>query len=117
MKIIRIYLVTASMDNLALKDDAMQSNSTDSKRKDLVRMESVVNSVTSTQELIDASAAVNFHTNSKAGKIRAMIAISTRKLLAAIIFLLSMAVLALAALYILEYHKMKESVVPSTTKV
>jgi len=104
------------MDNLAMKDDAMQSNSTDSKRKDLVRMESVVNSVTSTQELIDASAAVNFHTNSKAGKIRAMITISTRKLLAAIIFLLSMAVLALAALYILEYHKMKESVVPSTTK-
>ena len=117
MQIIRSYLVTVSMDNPAMKDDAMQSNSTDPRSKDLVRMESVVNSVTSTQELIDASAAANFHTNSKAGKIRAMISSSTKRLLVAIIFLLSMAVLVLAALYILKYHERKESVIPSTTKV
>ena len=104
-------LITASMDNQAMRDDTQQSNSTHPKSKVLVRMESVVSSVTSTAELVEANSATSFSANAKAGKIRAMISNRSRKMLLAVICLLSIGIVTMTALYLLEYHKEKESVV------
>ena len=67
----------------------------------LVRMESAVSSVTSTQELVEASK------TTKAGKLRAMITNCSRRMLLAIICLLSIGILTFGTLYVLEYHKEK----------
>ncbi|XP_065052596.1 uncharacterized protein LOC135681887 isoform X1 [Rhopilema esculentum] len=96
-----IFVRLASIDNQAMKDEMKESNSTYTRNKMLVRMESAVSSVTSTQELVEASK------TTKAGKLRAMITNCSRRMLLAIICLLSIGILTFGTLYVLEYHKEK----------
>ena len=115
MRIIRIDLVTASMDNQAMRDDAKQSNSTHPNSKILVHMESAVSSVMSTQELVEGNSAASYSPNSTAGKLRAMISSCSRKLLLAFICLLSIGILTMTLLYVLENHRTEKTT--TTTKV
>ena len=115
-RIISIDLFTASMDNQAMRDDAKQSNSTHSNSKVLVRMESAVSSVTSTQELVEGNSATGYSAISTAGKLRAMISSCSRKLLLAFICLLSIGILTMTMLYVLENHRTEETTATKVTK-
>ena len=88
-----------------MKDDTKRLNSTEPKSKVLVRMESAVSSVTSTQEIIETTSSPTFNATARAGKIRAMISNCSKRMLVAIICLLSIGVLTVTTLYVMEYHK------------
>lgn len=101
------------MDNPVTKDDLRQSNSSLPKGKVLVRMESAVTSITSSQDLIEDSPTTYYSRNSKRGKLKTMLSKRSNKILVFVILFLSIAVLVMTALYILSNHRRKKSAASS----
>ena len=110
LTLICVNLMTGAMDNPATKDDLRQSNSSLPKGKVLVRMESAVTSITSSQDLIEDSPTTYYSNSSKRGKLNTMLSKRSNKILVVIILLLLVGVLVMTALYILSNHKHRKSV-------
>ena len=101
--------MTGAMDNPATKDDLRQSNSSLPKGKVLVRMESAVTSITSSQDLIEDSPTTYYSSDSNSGKLNTMLSKISNRILFVVILLLSVGVLVMTALYILSNHKHEKS--------